>query len=201
MSFTLTALAQDIEQLPLNTPDPDSIAKRIEKETTSDKVEDWRDLPQAIWQDIKGLVVIRNHAEPIQPLLSPEQHFFLSQNLRLQIEQARLALLNGQEKVFQERLQTTREWVITYFEKDHNLTQHVLTRLDELDQAKIKPDLPDLSDTFRALYDYRNALQVKQPQTKQTPKTQPEQTEKPAQTTSEAAQPATTPKANEAAAQ
>ncbi len=155
MSFTLSALARDVDQLPLATPDPDSMAKRAEKKQKTE-VESWSELPSAIWRDIKSLVVIRHHDQPIQPLLSPEQRFFLTQNLKLQLEQARLALLKGDTKVFQERLQQTAEWVNTYFDTRDELTRHVLKRLQELADKKIDPEIPDISATFQALHDFRS---------------------------------------------
>ncbi len=154
MSFTLSALAKDVDQLPLATPDPGSMAKRAEKKQKTE-VESWSELPAAIWRDIKSLVVIRHHDQPLQPLLSPEQRFFLTQNLKLQLEQARLALLKGDAKVFQERLQQAGEWVNTYFDTRDDLTRHVLKRLQELADKKIDPEIPDISATFQALRDFR----------------------------------------------
>lgn len=157
MSFTLSALGSDVDQMPLATPDPASIEKRTqarEKQT----IDDWRELPAAVWRDIKSLVIIRHHDDPVQPLLSPEQHFFLTQNLRLQLEQARLALLNGHDKVFKERLQQARDWIDSYFDKNDSLTQHVMQQLAELAARDIKPDLPDVSATYLALHDFRSGI-------------------------------------------
>ncbi|MDZ7803511.1 uroporphyrinogen-III C-methyltransferase [Thiohalophilus sp.] len=154
LSFSLSSLAGDIPRLPLATPDPRT-RQQQETASQSDKVETWRELPEALWQDLKSLVVIRQHDEPIQPLLAPEQRFFLTQNLQLQLEQARLALLNGQTRVYQERLQQARQWVETYFDTEQAPTRQTLEQLAELAGREIHPELPDISDTHQALERFR----------------------------------------------
>ncbi|MDR9437186.1 MAG: uroporphyrinogen-III C-methyltransferase [Thiohalophilus sp.] len=155
LSFTLSSLAGDIPRLPLATPDPQTRQQLDAAASQSDKVETWRELPTALWQDLKSLVVIRQHDEPIQPLLAPEQRFFLTQNLQLQLEQARLALLNGQTRVYRERLQQARQWVETYFDTEQAPTRQTLEQLDQLAEQEIHPALPDISDTHQALERFR----------------------------------------------
>lgn len=154
LSFNLSSLAEDVARLPLATPDPQSQNRRGEQ-PVADEVDNWQELPAAIWRDIKSLVVIRQHDDPIQPLLAPEQRFFLTQNLQLQLEQARLALLNGQTRVYQERLQQARQWLETYFDTGHNPTRQAIEQLTELAEQEIHPELPDISDTHRALQTFR----------------------------------------------
>ncbi|MFO8025078.1 uroporphyrinogen-III C-methyltransferase [Thiohalophilus sp.] len=155
LSFNLSSLAEDISRLPLATPDPQTRQQLDAAASQSDKVDTWRELPTALWQDLKSLVVIRQHDEPIQPLLAPEQRFFLTQNLQLQLEQARLALLNGQTRVYRERLQQARQWVETYFDTEQAPTRQTLEQLKQLSEREIHPELPDISDTHQALESFR----------------------------------------------
>jgi len=162
LSATISALSDNIVNLPLNTPKPDTKqTAKDEKNTKSSEVKSLKDLPAAIWQDIKGLVVIRNHQKPIQPLLSSSQHFYLTQNLALLLEQSRLALLNRQNAIYQERLSTTRKWISQYFDTEHNVTRNMLSSIDELQKNDITPNLPDISATFSIIKQYR--LHGKQP--------------------------------------
>ena len=85
LSLKLNAILQDVDDLPLLTPDPESATQR-QNGTVRPPVQNWQELPAAMWEDMKKLVIIRDHQGPIKPLLSPEQHFFLSQNLKLQLE-------------------------------------------------------------------------------------------------------------------
>ncbi len=163
LSFTLSSLAGDISRLPLATPDPQTRQQLDAAAAQSDKVESWRELPGALWQDLKSLVVIRQHDEPIQPLLAPEQRFFLTQNLQLQLEQARLALLGGQTRVYRERLQQARQWVETYFDTEQTTTRQTLEQLAQLAEQTIHPELPDISDTHQALERFRQQRRASEP--------------------------------------
>lgn len=156
LSVTLSALSNNIPNLPLRTPDPKTHKLNQEhKIQSSSEVKSVKDLPSAIWQDIKSLIIIRNHEKPLEPLLSPNQHFFLIQNLALLLEQSRLALLNGHNDIYQERLTTTKKWISQYFDAEHNVTRNMLASIDELQKFDIDPTLPDISSTFSAIKKYR----------------------------------------------
>ncbi len=156
LSVTLSALSNNIPNLPLLTPDPKTHKiNQQEKSSSSSQVKSIKDLPAAIWKDIKSLVVIRHHEKPLEPLLAPNQHFFLIQNLSLLLEQARLALLNGHNEIYQERLATTKKWIKQYFDTEHNVTRNMLANINELQKLDIDPPLPDISSTFSAIKKYR----------------------------------------------
>ena len=158
ISLSLTALIQGVEKLPLQTPDPEAIKQRFEGDgKTSREVSSWKGFLQAVWADLKTLLVIRDHAQPIQPLMSPEQRFFLVQNLQLQLEQARLAALQGEKQVYEERLQQIQTWVRRYFDIQQASTQSVLQSLAELLGKDIEPVLPDISASFKAVEQFRRA--------------------------------------------
>lgn len=155
MSLTLSSINNDLEKLPLATPDPKSREQQVQRELEeTQKVESWRELPAAVWRDLKNLVVIRDHEKPVKPLLSPEQRFFLMENLRLQIEQARLALLSGQQTIYKERLDTAIQWIGLYFDKESSVTKSTLQSLQQLSTVVIAPELPDISNTYVALQRY-----------------------------------------------
>lgn len=156
LSITLSSLSNNIPNLPLRTPDPKTHKiTQEEKSSASSEVKSIRDLPAAIWKDIKSLVVIRHHEKPLEPLLAPNQHFFLIQNLSLLLEQSRLALLNGHNEIYQERLATAEKWIKQYFDTEHNITRNMLASIDELQKFDIDPTLPDISSTYSAIKKYR----------------------------------------------
>lgn len=156
LSVTLSALSNNIPNLPLRTPDPETHKlNQAEKAQASSDIKSIQELPAAIWRDIKSLIVIRNHQKPLEPLLAPSQHFFLVQNLALLLEQSRLALLNGHNEIYQERLKTTEKWINQYFDTEHNVTRNMLANIDELQKFNIDPALPDISSTFSIIKKYR----------------------------------------------
>lgn len=156
LSVKITAIGNNIPKLPLNTPDPKTYT--ADQEATpkeSGKLNSLKDLPAAMWKDIKSLIVVRNHQKPLQPLLAPSQHFFLLQNLALTLEQARLALLNGDNEIFQERLASAEMWINDYFDTEHNVSRNILATIKEMRETDINPDLPDISSTYSLIKKYR----------------------------------------------
>lgn len=161
LSVTLSALSNNIPNLPLRTPDPKTYQlNQSEKTSSSTEIKSINELPAAIWKDIKSLIVIRNHQKPLQPLLAPKQHFFLIQNLALLLEQSRLGLLNGDNEIYHERLATTEKWINQYFDTEHNVTRNMLASITELQKFDIDPTLPDISSTFSAIKKYRTQGQL-----------------------------------------
>lgn len=149
-------MSNNIPNLPLLTPDPKTHKiNQADNPSASPEVKSVKDLPAAIWKDINSLIIIRNHKKPLEPLLAPDQHFFLVQNLALLLEQSRLALLNGHNLIYQERLETTKKWITQYFDTEHNVTRNMLANIEELQKFDIDPTLPDISSTFSAIKKYR----------------------------------------------
>lgn len=156
ISVKLSALIQSVDELPLNTPEPKGKVNTPNPEAMkTTHVKSWSEFPAAIWADLKSLIVIRNHREPVEPLIPPDQQFFLMENLRLQLEQARLALLSSNTDVYKERLATVSHWIETYFNKESSKTQAALATVNELSGIDIAPTMPDISKPYQLLEQYR----------------------------------------------
>ena len=170
ISLALSSLVQTVEKLPLQVPDPDAIRQRIDDRTPEKrKLEDWQSFFVAIWNDLKNLVVIRKHESPVQPMLNADQQFFLVQNLQLRLEQARLALLQGETGVYQERLQEIEKWIPLYFDTKHQLTKSTLDTIAKLRKQDITPELPELTKSYERLENYLStgtAYKARKPKTK-----------------------------------
>lgn len=148
ISLQLSSIIQHIDQLPLNTPDPASILNNQQEKDID--FSQWTQLGSVIWQDLRSLVTVRQHDQPVHPLLSPEQRFFLTQNLKLQLEQARTALLHSQSKTYTERLSIAQGWIKLYFKNSAKQTKSMLEQLAVLIKSEIKPSLPTLH-SYQAL--------------------------------------------------
>jgi uroporphyrin-3 C-methyltransferase len=154
LSLTLSALVKAVDELPLIAPQAEETTDN-RAEAPADKLEKLEELPGMIWEDVKKLLVIREHHGRVKPLLTPAQHFFLKQNLILKLEQAQLALLDQNGQIYKQRLQTAIEWVIEFFKAEAPATQNMLTQLKELSVVDIQPTLPDISASYRALKDFQ----------------------------------------------
>jgi uroporphyrin-III C-methyltransferase len=115
----------------------------------------WTRLRIGIWDEIRQLVRIRNIEQPEPPLLAPTQGYFLRENLRLRLLNARLALLNHNEALFRADLQAALDWFSRYF--DAHSKQVVLTaaNLKQLSSSGISIELPRIDDTIAALRNFK----------------------------------------------
>lgn len=146
LALTLGSLIDSIDQLPLSVQ-----SSTPPKAQEQPKAEDWRSLLGNIWSSLKSLVVIRYDDKTAEPLIAPEQSYFLYQNLRLQLETARLALLRRDAPTFHATLNTARTWLNTYFDTQAVSTRHMLDTLARLSETDISPPLPEISASLKAL--------------------------------------------------
>ncbi|MCX7269649.1 MAG: uroporphyrinogen-III C-methyltransferase, partial [Burkholderiales bacterium] len=73
---------------------PDKAPLRTWTQIWQDK--DWAAVGQRIWAEVSGLVRVSRIEQPEAAMLSPEQSFFVRENMKLRLLNARLALLSRQ---------------------------------------------------------------------------------------------------------
>ena len=111
----------------------------------------------AVWQELKGLVRVRQTNEQIKPLLAPVSQQFLIQNLKLQLQSARLAVQQDEAVIYQQSLQTASDWIKLYFDTDSAVTKSMLEALAELARVQLAPELPDVSGSLLTLRKLRDS--------------------------------------------
>jgi uroporphyrin-3 C-methyltransferase len=109
----------------------------------------WREAVTEIWTQLRSLVVIRQQQDAPAAVLMPEQRYFLYQNLRLQMETARFAALSGNQKMFEQSLQSAISWLEQYFVGDHR--DAMLESLRNMQSQAISIETPDISGSLRWL--------------------------------------------------
>lgn len=92
-------------------------------------------------------------------LLSPEQSFFVRENLRLRLSSLRLALLSRNESMAKQEAQAAASILQTYFDSAQAGISTAQGNLRELQNAKIAVDLPSLIDTLNQV----RALRARDP--------------------------------------
>lgn len=138
------------------------------EEITPDAVEEtWTAGASAAWnralEKFEKLVVIQHRDEPVEPLLSPEQTYYLQQNLHLMLEQAQLALLQRKQQPFDTALEKALQWVDTYFDDENAATQALVRGLQQLSGTEVSPEMPDISGSLRVLQSHlREMTRLKQ---------------------------------------
>lgn len=113
----------------------------------------WRQAVGDIWQQLRSLVVIRHDETGEAAVLVPEQRYFLYQNLRLQLESARLALLNADSSSYQHSLTTAVDWLEKYFTGDER--DAMLNSLRDLQGKQVDVAIPDISESLDWIKEYQ----------------------------------------------
>jgi uroporphyrin-3 C-methyltransferase len=148
MALSLGSLASEVENLPLIDKERVSAATG---EIKDQGPESWRDIPAAVWKDIKSLVVVRRHQKATEPLLPPSESWFLYQNLRLKLEQARLSLLRRDTGLFHQNLKEADAWIKTFFNEESSSVVSVLKQISILVEIELQPASPDVSGSLLQL--------------------------------------------------
>lgn len=151
ISLTLGNLAASADKFPLSRGLGDATGDR---DTTGQDAADasgWDRAVNRVGDALKDLVSVRRSDEPVTPLLSPSEEYFLLRNLELKLEAARLALLTGNEASYRDSLRSARRWLGTYFDVDNSSVSGAIDTLAELELRNIQPALPDISGSLRQL--------------------------------------------------
>ena len=155
----LGALSAQIEQLQvIPLTEQHKLPEIVDQVTSDEFASNWGEDMKQAWAKVSDkfnqLVVIQDRSEPIEPLLSPQQSYYLQQNLHLMLEQAQLSLLQRKPESYLNSLTKAQQWVGTYFEQNHSNTQALLKALKELEQVEVAPEMPEISGSLTELKSY-----------------------------------------------
>ena len=92
----------------------------------------WQRAWQSTVNSLKGMVEVRNLNSNDSMLMSPEQVYFVRENLRLRIMDARLALMQRSGEVYAAELNTAEAAVKQYFDPASEATRSWLNELTQL---------------------------------------------------------------------
>lgn len=160
ISLKLENMVTAIDELPLAM---DERPRPTEKKTAGAQKERpwWERLGSQAWDEVKGLVRIQrlDRTEPV--LLAPGQRFFLRDNLKLRLLNARLALFSRDQWTFRRDLKTAQDWMGRHFDADDKRVQGALTTLKQLSAADINIQVPNLNESLAALRVFKNVKEKK----------------------------------------
>lgn len=111
----------------------------------------WAQTVQSVTRSLSDLVRVGRIDRPEAVLLAPDQAFFLRENLKLKVLNARLGLLSRQVATARADLGAVRHMLATYFEPHDPATRQALQVLSEVLQASKTVDMPRPDETLAAL--------------------------------------------------
>jgi uroporphyrin-3 C-methyltransferase len=118
--------------------------------------ETWRNWSHEMWDDIRQLVRVRTVDTPEALMLSPSESYFVRENLKLRLLNARLALLSRNEGSFRDDLNSAQEQMLKYFDVRARSTQGAQALLRQVQANNVSIDVPDLSESLNAVRNYKS---------------------------------------------
>ena len=111
----------------------------------------WDALTERVWGEARSLVRVTRIDHPEAMLLAPEQAYFLRENLKLRLLNARLALLSRQFDTAQSDLQGAQSAVERYFDRSSRRTQLAAELIRQVALQARQTGLPRPDNTLAAL--------------------------------------------------
>jgi uroporphyrin-3 C-methyltransferase len=155
----LDELVRLVDELPLanavSTPQAGRAVAAL-KPRTEDNFSSWweRSLTLALkdfWAEVKDLVRVGRVEAPEAVLLSPEQSFFVRENLKLKLLNARLGVLARQLETSRSDLNAAAYVMQNYFDAGSRKTQSALTLVRLIQAQTQNLELPRVDETLAAL--------------------------------------------------
>ena len=152
MAARIDALVASVDSLPL------AFDERSERPAAAKEVPDkgfWSRLGSEVWGEVRQLVVIRQVGSNEAPLLPPPQAYFLRENLRLRLLNARISLLTRDEAGYREDLRAAQAWIQRYFDTQSKQAADASTQLKQLSSTTITFELPSISESLDAVRGFK----------------------------------------------
>ncbi len=158
VSQRLIALGDDLEQLTLAGSRQESYQERVQGQ--------WQETPETMregsWLDagialLRSIFVWREWDEAPTEMLPPQQEDNLKQRLQLQLEQAQLAMVQGDEVLYRQILGQAIRNLQRYFESDSASSRQLVAELERLQAEELQVALPDLSATAELIQQLASA--------------------------------------------
>lgn len=100
----------------------------------------WEQRAEAAWQEVKSLVRIQRHDQPVTPYFSQDDIWLINENLILMLEQASFAAAHHYSGMYKQEINHAEDWIKKYFDLNDPVVQQVVTGLQNLAQLPIASD-------------------------------------------------------------
>lgn len=114
----------------------------------------WYSWSSEMWGEFKQLIRVRSVDEPDALLVSPNQAYFVRENLKLRLMNARLALLSRNEATFRSDIVAAQDAIGKYFDTLAKQTQSVQAILKQVQNSDLVIEMPAL-ESLNAIHSYK----------------------------------------------
>ncbi|MGA9853085.1 MAG: uroporphyrinogen-III C-methyltransferase [Gammaproteobacteria bacterium] len=152
MSAMLASLSSAVARFPLKRVAPNQYVPGAQVgPSDNDSQTLWQRFKAGLDRITRDIFTVRHRDTPIEPLLAPQEEYFLRQNLQLRLDAARAALLERDNAAFQSSAHMARDWLETYFNTRDSGVRTAISQLAQMQQQQIAPPLPDISASLTLL--------------------------------------------------
>jgi uroporphyrinogen III methyltransferase/synthase len=156
MTMRIDNLAAQVDKLPLAFDERAEPGPPAKDATAADGRGFWSRLSSEVWSELRQLVVVRQVGNAEPPLLPPSQAYFVRENLRLRLLNARLSLLARDEAGYREDLRLAQRWIQRYFDPRSKQTADALNQLKQLSSSTVSFELPSINESLEAVRGYKS---------------------------------------------
>lgn len=141
--LALSALERRINTLVVTELTQSETVAKSETKLSAD-VNDWQKNLAKSWSHfVESFIVINKRETQLQALLSPEQRWYLKENVRHALAKAEFAIYREQQGIYDLALQSAANLLKNYYDLSDSATNHFYKSVQDLSQRKISIDYPD----------------------------------------------------------
>ena len=159
MSWQIEQALLGIDKLPLSSYGRPAIP--LENTLETPVLPWWQQTANDLWAELKGLIRIQRFDRDEAVLLAPGQEFFLRENLKLRLLNARLAMLAHDQATFRSELKAAQAILARHFVGEDKRVETLKLALRQLLTSELSIELPKLDASLAALRSLRAALRDK----------------------------------------
>ena len=155
LAVKLDQLMQQVDTIPLLIAESPPAAR-----VTRVRAADEQGFPRVmrdLWDEMKGLVRIRELDTPEPQLLAPAQAYFLRENLKLRLLAARVSLLARDETTFRDDVKASQAWIAKYFDARSRPATAAIATLKQVAETPVAIATPDINASLAAVRTARAA--------------------------------------------
>lgn len=147
-ALRLSSLANSVESLPLKA---DVVEPDFDDPAVAGELSGMDRAIASLKASMSDVISVRRSDAPLTPLLPPEAAFFLRNNVTLKLQAAQLAMLKGEEALYEQSLDDAADWIAEYFDGDSRQVTSALEAIAELRDTPLEARKPDISGSLSLL--------------------------------------------------
>jgi len=150
--LTLASLSRVVDSLPLRAAGDDA-------RESGGAADEEQGAAARAWDSVKdamsGLVKVTPPDEETRVLLTPDAARLIRSNLALQLQAARLALLRGEQAIFEQSLEDADALIEQYFDGGSAQVKSAQATIAEIRDSMVAVAAPDISESLRLIRQFR----------------------------------------------